>query len=133
MYHCNRLFRKIYYIGDVVNFQLAGFAYFLKQQEFDTIKINDEINISTDNMCVFLGLDNAGDDDYQLLTKIKECEIYEFLGTKIYQLKVNIYQDTTTELEIFLYVAEHNIENRYIPKIGDVISCSCWMTGAYLQ
>lgn len=102
MYHCNRLFRKIYDIGDVVNFQLAGFAYFLKQQEFDTIKINDEINVSTDNMCVFLGLNNAGDDDYSLLAKIKECEIYEFLSTKFYQLKVNIYQDITTELEIFL-------------------------------
>lgn len=137
--------------GDVVEYSLAGLAYFLrpiqmrsfevgegklwemqKQQRLDKGESIEEasrpVEVHLTGAAMFLPRDGDARDDAQFQGVIETIDIFEHDGQKIYRMDMVLMRPIDNEFRLPVYVSERNL-NGYEPRLGDDVEGVLWVQG----
>jgi len=86
------------------------------------------IRIETKGMAALLSIEKWGPDDYSFRGPVKEITELDFLGRKVWKLRVTVLRfDDDVDLDI--YLCEANLAGEKVPEVGDDVMGSLWLQG----
>jgi len=94
---------------------------------------DEPVTITTEGAAIMLPMDGWDIDDFSFQARIKSLDYVAFANRTITRLSLAPMVPEDVAFEIPLFVAPHNIEAGYQPKVGDDVSGSFWLTGTLLQ
>jgi hypothetical protein len=138
-------------IGDVVNFQLAGMAYWLQPIQIRSFEVTEgamwemekqrrlemgespedaarPVEVHMTGAAIFLPRDGDGCDDAQFQGVIDNLDTFEHDGQKIYRLEMVLMRPGDEEFRLPVYASERAL-NGYIPHQGDDVEGVMWVQG----
>lgn len=137
--------------GDVVEYSLAGLAYFLRpiqmrsfavregklremqrQQRLDDGESVEEasqpVEVRLTGAAIFLPRDGDACDEAQLQGVIETIDTFEHDGQKIYRMEMVLMRPDDNEFRLPVFVAERAL-NGYEPRLGDDVEGVLWVQG----
>ena len=142
----NKIQQNAYY-----HIELGAFAYHIRPFEgmnfditggplYEEKKLQSPQNDDIEPVQITIGNDfcnisrrfNGEQDDCEITGKICEITEFTFFGTPCLRLVID-FDERGGFMKLPIFVAKNNLEEDFVPEIGDVIECVCWLQGWILH
>jgi len=122
-----------YSVGETYAFYFSGMMYGGGANQFVDTKvpgIDDISDIFIDKDTVaFVANEDADIDDYKIMSPLLSIEEFTHdFGKKIYKINILLLKDDV-DFSIPVLLAEQNIKDGFVPKVGESINGSLWLCG----
>ena len=67
-------------------------------------------------------------DDISIVAPIESIEKFTFLGNKSLILWLQ-FDERGNNMSLPVFLKEQNLEDGFVPQVGDIVECSCWLQG----
>lgn len=137
--------------GDVVEYSLAGLAYFLRPIQMRSFEVSEgklwemqkqkrldegesieeasrPVEVHLTGAAMFLPRDGDARDDAQFQGVIETIDTFEHDGKKIYRMEMVLMRPDDEEFRMPVFVAERAL-NGYEPRLGDDVEGVLWVQG----
>lgn len=143
--------------GDVVTYQLAGLAYWLRPIQLRSFEVREggmwemekqrrleagesleeasrPVEVHMTGAAIFLPRGSDGDarDDAQFQGVIEAIDTFEHDGQKVYRLEMVLMRPEDEEFRMPVYASERALDG-YVPRLGEDVEGVMWVQGRQIE